>query len=940
MGLQVANPLWLLALIPAAAGIVWFAREKTALTGSRKAVWLTLRSLVFLFVILAMAGFQLLWPIERISAIFVVDRSHSMVHQQDKMKKAVNKALNKALKEKPSEDRAAVITIGAKAAVEKSLSAGSQEISEFRTNINPDYTNLASGLQLAGSLFGDQARGRVILMTDGNENIGSVKRQARYLHEQGYVVDVLPLDVKRGKDVAVQTIEVPRTVYAGEKVPLNVTIKSTKETDSRLRVYEDRNVILDQAVHLKQGVNRFSFSHLIKEPGFHTYRVEMLTAGDNVIQNNNLSAFSDAKGLPQVLIVEGKEGAARNLTKALKSSAVSAKVIPPELLPTQLGGYLNYDSIVFSNVSGPSLSAGQMQLIARAVKDFGVGFIMTGGKQSFGLGGYFKTPIERILPVNMDLKGKKKLPSLGLIVVLDKSGSMGGNKIALAREAAARSVSLLRPKDTLGVIAFDSKPWQVVETGPIGDREKVAKQIRSIMPGGGTNIFSALQLAYGELKPLNLSRKHIILLTDGHSATTMNWRQMLINGKDKKITLSTVAVGPGADDALLEEMAKKGGGRFYDVQNVSSIPTIFSRETALITRTYIVDDPFYPKLVNGYNWRQHFSGGVPKMNAYIATSPKGRAQQILVSEKNDPVLARWQYGLGKTVAWTSDLTGKWAGDWPAWKNWAPLWNDIVTWTFPQYEQDTYNVTKTIDGNQVKLEITSANSGTKPLQARLVGEKGETVDFSLRVKAPGTYEGTFTANKPGVYYLQLSGKSGRFQTGIVVPYSREYTLQPANKNLLQEVAEIGGGEVLTNLDQVFSDNVPPASKPQDLFYLLLVLALILFLFDVAVRRFQISFAFFGRAFTTYRGTREKEAQKIEAQSGRLTQLKRASTKRTNKEEPQRKQEAKPPKPEKSLGAKSQKPQAKKSSEKETGRPVSTSEERMARLLEAKNKRKRS
>ncbi|HEX7063663.1 MAG TPA: VWA domain-containing protein [Bacillales bacterium] len=934
MGLQVANPFWLLALIPAAAGIIWFAHEKTALIGSRKAVWLTLRSLVFLFIILALAGFQLLWPIERISTTFVVDRSHSMIHQQTAMKKAINEALAN----KSPEDRAAVITVGAEAAVEKPLTTGSQEISEFQTKINPDYTNLASGLQLAGSLFGDHARGRVVLMTDGNQNIGDVKRQARYLHEQGYVVDVMPFDVKRGKDVAVQALDVSQTVYSGEKMPLNVTVKSTEETDSRLRIYEDRNVILDQAIHLKEGENQFSFSHLVEKPGFHTYRAEVLTAGDHVIQNNNLSAFSDAKGLPQVLIVEGKEGAAQNLVEALKSSAVHVKVIPSELLPTQLGGYLDYESIVFSNVSAPSLSAGQMQLIARAVKDFGVGFIMTGGKQSFGLGGYFKTPIERILPVNMDLKGKKKLPSLGLIVVLDKSGSMGGNKIALAREAAARSVSLLRPKDTLGVIAFDSKPWQVVKTGPIGDREKVAKKIRSIMPGGGTNIFSALQLGYEELKPLDLSRKHIILLTDGHSSTTINWRQMIQNGKEQTITLSTVAVGPGADDALLEEMAKTGGGRFYDVQNVSSIPTIFSRETALITRTYIVDDPFYPKLVNGYDWSRHFSGGVPQMNAYIATSPKGRAQQILVSAKNDPVLARWQYGLGKTVAWTSDLTGKWSGEWPVWKNWVPLWNEIVTWSFPQYEQDAYNVAQTMNGNQVKLEVTSAGSGTKPLQASLVDQEGRAIDFSFRVKAPGTYEGTFTAEQAGVYYLQLAGQQSRFQTGIVVPYSREYSLQAANENLLQQVAEIGGGKVLADLDNAFSDNVPPASKPQDLFYLLLVLALILFLLDVAIRRFQISFAFFGQAFTAHRGAREKQSQTIEAQTGRMAQLKKASTKRTKSEGPKPQPAVKSGKPVRS--SKGQRPQAKTSSETVNRKSVSASEERMARLLEAKNKRRKS
>ncbi|HET7521725.1 MAG TPA: VWA domain-containing protein [Bacillales bacterium] len=949
MGLQVANPLWLLALIPVLALLVLHAREKTSITGGRKAVWLTLRGFVFLFMILALAGFQLLWPVKHVSTVFVVDRSHSMLHQQEAMKEAINNAIS----EKSPEDRAAIVTVGAEPAVERPFTTSPEEVVEFQTSVNRDYTNLADGLTLAGSLFGDHARGRVVLMTDGNENIGSAKKRARYLHAQGYIVDVMPFQVKRGKDVALKKLDVSRTAYLGEKVSLTVTLKSTKNTNSRLRVYEDRRVILDQSVRLKQGINRFSFQHLVQKSGFHTYRAEVLTEGDRVFENNNLYAFSDVKGLPRVLMVEGKPGAARNLAQALKSSAARVDVIQPELLPTQLGGYLNYDSIVFANVAAPDVSGRQMQLIARAVKDFAVGFIMTGGKQSYGLGGYFKTPIERILPVDMELKGKKQIPSLGLMIVLDKSGSMSGRKIALAREAAARSVALLRPRDTLGVIAFDGKPWQVVETGPIKNPKKVAEKIRSIPSGGGTDIFTSLAMAYAQLKPLDLKRKHIILLTDGRSATNMDWVKMIKEGKDGHITLSTVSIGQGAADVLLKRMAKLGGGRFYDVQDVSSIPTIFSRETALLTRTYIVDDPFYPRLVNGYEWRSHFAGGVPKMNAYIATTPKGRAEQILVSQKKDPLLTRWQYGLGKTVAWTSDLSGKWAGDWPAWKNWAPLWNDIVTWTFPQYEQDAYNVTKTIDGNQVTVTIKSADKRTLPtLDARLVNEKGETVGFSLHAKAPGTYEGTFTAKQAGVYYLQLLGKNSRFQTGIVVPYSREYALLAENEDLLKEVAKAGGGKVLKNPEEAFAHNLPPAYQPQDLFYWLLVAALALFLFDVAIRRFQISFAFFGRAFTTYRATREKETKTIRNQSNRMEQLKRASIRRTKPEEPHssekrrgRKNGSVPPK----TGR--QKPRANDvRTEADSGqrnkqhvpqrKPQKTDrEERMARLLEAKNKRKR-
>lgn len=952
MGLQVANPFWLFALVPVAVALIVFAREKTSLAGARKSAWLTVRGLVCLLVILALAGLEWLWPVQHISTVFVADRSHSMADQEE----AVKEAVNEAMAEKSPEDEAGVVTVGAEAAVEKPLTSDARDLRDFDTEVNRDYTNLASGLRLASTLFGDHARGRVVLMTDGNENIGDVKRQARYLHERGYTVDVMPFDVKRGKDVAVDAFDVPRTVFLGEQASLTVRLTSTEDTKSRLRISEDGQVILDETVQLKQGENRFSFQHLVETSGFHTYRVDVLTEGDEVAQNNTLSAFSDVRGAPRVLVVEGQQGEARNLTKALESSAAHVDVMRPALLPTELNGYLQYDSIVFSNVAAPSISERQMQLMARAVEDFAVGFIMTGGKQSFGLGGYFKTPIERILPVDMELTGEKEIPSLGLMIILDKSGSMAGNKMALAREAAARSVEFLRPKDTLGVIAFDGKPWQIVETGPIEDPKQAADEIRSISASGGTDIFTSLEMAYEQLQSKDLKRKHIILLTDGQSATSMNWRKMIQQGKDEhNMTLSTVSIGADADDGLLNEMADIGGGRFYDVHDITSIPTIFSRETALLTRTYIVDDPFHPKRVGGNEWGSHFADGVPEMNAYIATTPKGRAEQILTTHKQDLLLARWPYGLGKTVAWTSDLTGEWAGKWPAWNEWAPLWNDIVTWTFPQYEQNVFDVMKTIDGNKVTLKVTSADKRTDPtLDARLVNEDGEPLDFSLRAQSPGTYEGTFTAEQSGVYYLQLAGANSRFQTGIVVPYSQEYAHLAKNEDLLKEVAQIGGGRVLENPADAYDRDLPIASKPQELFYPLLVAALILFLLDVAVRRFHMSFAFLDRAFGALRTMRTKETKTIENHSNRLQQLKQASVKRTTQEQSKASDRKQSDTKGRSTHVKPQRHKSRaKNRQTEPSKPQQAAEprkrqeseqkersDRMARLLDAKNRRNKS
>lgn len=933
MAFQVDNPLWLLGLVPMIVVLYLYWRTNNLLSFGRKIVLIITRMLVFTIVIAALAGVQIRWPVQKMTTAFVIDRSHSMAEHEQLLIEQVNEAIS----QKAIDDKTGIISTAAEAAVEMPLSDKVDGIQSFQTIINRSYTNLGSGLQLAGSLFSSGDKGRVVLLTDGNENIGDAVRQASYLDRQGYLVDVLPFSSIYQDDVALTAFDVPETIYLGEQADLSLTVDSSIDTASQIRIIQDGETIIDQTIQINQGENQFGFKQLVSTDGFHTFRAEIVSEGDQVIENNQLSAFAETTGIPRVLLVEGEEGIAANLEKALDASAVQVEKISPALLPGKLSSYLAYDSIVFSNVSAHMMSLEQMDLIETAVKDFGVGFIMTGGNQSFGVGGYFKTPIEALMPVDMEVKGKKELPSLGLAIVLDKSGSMMGNKIALAKEAAARSVELLRESDTLGVIAFDSVPWQIVELGPIDDKEEVLKKIRSITASGGTDIFTPTAQAYDQMKPLELKRKHIILLTDGESAASMNYQQMIEEARENGITLSTVAIGIEADARLLEEMAELGGGRFYQVQNDSSIPTILSRETALVTRTYIEDNPFFPKLVNGLEWGPYFKEGVPEMNAYIATTPKGRAQQILVSEKDDPVLTRWQYGLGKTVAWTSDLSGEWAGKWPQWESWSPLWNDIVTWTLPQYQKQNYQINKEIEGNQVTLQVTSASNEPATLDVSLVSESGEEVELDLQPKAPGEYQGTFEANESGVYFLQITEQQGEktissFKTGVVIPYSEEYTFKPMNEPLIEEIAKAGGGQVISDLNDVFlSDSVPAKYDIQDLFYLLLTVALFLFMIDVAVRRFRFRFTFISNWRSGMKVKQAELAQSTDKRSTQLSQLKKASTKNKQKTTSEKQPET----------IRNEKPIINRKPVKDDKTKQSTStetrEERIARLLDATNRR---
>lgn len=839
MGFQVDKPLFLLLLVPVlfVLYLYWKKNKTTALFEKR--VIISLRFLVFLLLILALSIPQILYPVKGITTVFVVDTSESVKNQEDAMFAALEQAINVM----DIDDEYAIVTVAEDAEIRQSLSKRDEGINTNEMSEKRSYTNLQDGLQLARSLLTNEQNGRIVLMSDGNENIGNVKQQVKILRDQQISVDVIPFQPSINEDVSIKRFAVPPNAYVGEHAKLSLTLASTSDTTSRIRITENNEAIVDEKIQVKTGQNSYSFHHLINSAGFHTFKAEMISEGDAITQNNQSFALTNAKGAPTVLLVEGSKGEGENIYTALKASGLNIKGVVPALLPTALEGFLQYESIIFSNVSATDITGAQMEMIETAVKDFGTGFVMTGGNKSYGLGGYFKTPIEKLLPVEMDLKGKREMPSLGMIIVMDRSGSMGGYKLDLAKEAAARSVELLREKDTLGFIAFDDRPWEIIELGPLKDKKEAADKIRSITEGGGTEIFTPLAKAYAQLEPLKLKRKHIILLTDGQSASNGNYTELIAGGLKNNVTLSTVAIGSDADRALLEQLATEGTGRFYDVQDASTIPSILSRETVLSTRTYIEDNPFYPKYFNGYNWSPLFQDGVPKMNAYVATDPKSRAETILMSEKEDPVLIRWKYGLGKSIAWTSDVSGAWSGGWPAWNNWSKLWNEIITWTLPTYQNEAHEISKKIEGKNVILTATSKSEGLLPIEATVVDEKGEKLDAAFRTIAPGKYEISFPADT-GIYFLQLAKKDGEdvistFKTGIVVPYSKEFEFQNQNDTLLKDIAEQSGGKILTEPKEAFRDIKTEKYEKQPIFTPLLVLAFFLLFIEIAIRRFGLT-----------------------------------------------------------------------------------------------------
>ncbi|GAA0133411.1 VWA domain-containing protein [Paenibacillus sp. YSY-4.3] len=846
MGVQFSHPWVLLLLILAAAGAFYAYRSDFRLHGGRKKWAVGLRATIVILLILALAGFQTFTLVKNKEVVFLIDRSASMENTDAAMAWAVQ-----ASGAKGEQDSVAVVSAGLDGAIEKNLDPLPLSSGGAKAEVNAAFTHLEKGLQLGSSLFGGKGNQRIVVISDGEENVGDALSAARTLKERGISVDVLQAPAKERKDAAVESLHLPEKLYRAESFTFEVLIRSTFSGSGELRLYEDNREIGRKTVALERGENRFALQGLAREPGLHRYKAEIFMDGDEQAANNESYAFTRVTGSPKVLIVEGKPGTSFNLENALKSGLIQYAVTEPGLLPTEMAKYASYDSIIFNNVSGEQVGGKQMELIEQAVRSYGIGFMMVGGEESFGMGGYFKTPIEKLLPVSMELQGKREIPSLGLILVIDRSGSMEGDNIRLAKESAMRTVELLRSKDTVGVVAFDDRPWWVVEPTKLGNqKDDVIAKINSIPSAGGTDIYPAVAEATDKLLGTEAQRKHIILLTDGQSAVNSGYTELLSTMNDNHMTMSTVAVGDGADTQLLESLARGAKGRYYFVKDATTLPTIFSREAAMIARTYIVDKPFVPALVQPGDWRESLSGGLPTIYGYVATSAKSTAQTVLASPEPDPLLARWQYGSGRTVAWTSDLTGKWSRDWVNWPGFPNAFADMVKWTFPQFSAAPFEVSTTVKGNEVYFEVAASEGVTPPdeLEAVIAGEDLNDVTVPLIQTSPGIYSGVTAVREPGSFLIHLQGKrgdevvdGGGTGTGFVIPYSPEYRIVTEDAGeKLAKLAALTGGRVLAweEPGAAFDFPVQPHKSLRSWERALLIAALLLWLADIAVRRLAL------------------------------------------------------------------------------------------------------
>lgn len=851
------RPVWLLLLPIAAALVVILYRKVRGMRTFRKNSILILRMLVLLLIILSMAGFGLKKTSGETTNILVLDGSDSTKQEQQRMVDWVRDAL----KNKRAEDKVGVVNFASNAAVE--FPPSSQiSFDSLQTLVNTNFTNIEGGLKLAASLIPSEDRKRIVLATDGEENSGDALKQVRLLRQQGITVDVLPVKRDTGPEVLVQEVAVPESLRMNEKFEVTVDIESTVDTSAVLRLYAEKQLAFEKSVQLSRGENSFSFSDTALTGGMVVYTAEVLPTSDTITINNKKSTFSYVEDVARILVIQDEDEGASELVRMLEED-VRVEVVSPGSVPVTPEGLQRYDAFIISNVSADKLDDKFLSNLESCVRNQGKGLLVTGGENSYAPGGYYKTELEKILPVNVDIKPKEEAPNLGLVLVIDKSGSMtegryGVSKMELAKEAAIRSSEVLTARDQIGVIAFDGAAQWVVKTQKVNNLQSIQDAIGTIRGDGGTQILPALQEAYVSLKEADTKLKHIILLTDGQ-AEKAGYAPVIEGMKEHGITLSTVAVGSEADVMLLKALAQDGGGRFYMTDEFTDIPKIFAKETFLAGKTYLNNRTFTPSL-KSYSQVLNGIEAVPDLDGYVGTTPKSTARVVLTSDTDDPILAVWQYGLGRTIAWTPDAKGMWTSAWLRWGQSSRFWKNLVSWILQSRSKEEYSIRGGVSSGKGTVELTLPPEDRLPGEqagAVMVGPEGSEQQIVLEPISPGVYRGSFEIGETGVYIanIRISGEGETVKTissGVSIPYSPEYGLiRNDAEAFLTKLAYEGGGRVLTGGDDLFSGKLEEVESIADMTWLLLTLALLFFMLEITLRRLKLPldrwiFALSGRA----------------------------------------------------------------------------------------------
>ena len=834
MPLELMQPWYLLGLLVLPVVIWYFFHGLTDFTRWQRIASLLARTSVVVLLIGALCGLTWLKPSKDLYVVFVIDDSLSIGEEgKAESEKFLEQASGSAGKNK-----VAYLRFGAEPGA---------VVNERGATIvaNKHGTNIAAALEIARAAIPPSHVPRLVLLSDGNQTTGDALRTA--LHG-GVPVLTVPLTTRQEPEVQVSAVNVPPQIRDGEPFYVEVVIDSNHADEGEVEVFRGAHRVVSEKVKIKAGANTFRFRQQVTGERMAEYTARIKGFQDKLLDNNSAKGLVFSNGKPRVLLVDTDPKQARHLAFALEQEGIKVDIRPAQGVPDTLSDLQNYELVILSNVPATSMSKRQMELIRTYVQDLGGGLVMIGGDQAFGLGGYYKTTIEEILPVRSDFEKEKEKPSLAMMLVIDKSGSMGGQKIEMAKDAAKAAVDLLGPKDKVGVIAFDGDIFWISEMQSAANKEQIKDKISGIEAGGGTTMGPPMEAAFETLQNTPAKLKHVIVLTDGVSEPA-DFEGIAQNMAQAKQTCTTVAVGDDCDFKLLQDIARIGNGRYYHAEDPANIPQIFAKETVTASKSAINEQPFTPLVVqNSQAIADIKFDDAPFLLGYVTTRRKPTCELILSTEKGDPLLAWWRYGLGMSVAFTSDAKSRWSAEWLSWPGYSKFWAQVIRQAMRKSDAKGVFIALEQKDGIGKVTLDSVHTDGKYLnkataEITVIEPGGGERKVTMTQTAPGRYAGDFPTDKTGTYHVsmtqQVKGQPQSQQSrGLVVNYDDELRIRPTNEAWLESVARASGGVYRPEPAAVFAADERTASQPVPLWPYLLMAAAIIFLADVALRRIDL------------------------------------------------------------------------------------------------------
>ncbi len=850
-------PHALFLILPALALLVWFDARSTHPMGAARRRWLLFtRAILVLLALLAIASPARLMTSRDQSVLFLLDHSRS---QGEAGLRSVYEAAARLQERLGAGAGVGHVAVGAEGRLLvppggrgglPDAAAATRLMEEIGAS-----SNFERGALLARGLFPAGSSRHLILVGDGVETRGSLVNAAKEAAVAGIKIHALGVTGAIQPDVRVTRLATSQSrLNEGASLDLTATVEGSLAGPGKLRLFENGVEVDAVDIDLKAG-ELFShrFTRVPEKRNIYNYRavIEGFEGRDAIPENNESLAIVDVRGKPLFLYVEGEEGESRYLVGAMEKEGIRLDVRSPEGLPGSLQELAGYDGIILSDIPAHRIGEGRMTAMRDYVEKLGGGFVMIGGMNSFGVGGYYRTPVEEILPVKLKAPDQEEFQSSALALVIDRSGSMAGQKIEICKAAAVASAELLTNKDFIGVYAFDSQVHEIVPMTKVTSISTIASQIALIGSGGGTNAYPGIVRAREELNRVKSKIKHMIVLTDGQTSGE-GYQALASQCHAEGITISTVAVGAGAQVGLLQSIAAAGGGQSYVTMDPTSIVRIFTQDTLTHTGRMIREEAFEPKLVEKHPMLRDWEDGqAPPLLGYVKTNRKATAQIPLVTDTGDPLLAHWRFGLGKVTAFTSDCKSRWAALWVSdWEGYSRLWSQILRETARAPQGLFMDLRLEEEGSEVKVAVDLAEDAATRrdgatveadvfhVPANALGSTMTTIaTLTLGQEGPGWYGSRFRPTDPGVYLVRARSESQMVSAGHVHNPSTEVATGRIDDALLKEACKITGGTYLENADSPLELTGQDVARYVELWPWLMLAFLAVFLIDLAIRRWE-------------------------------------------------------------------------------------------------------